>query len=182
MKRNNQLVIWLALAGLAVLVGMGCAGSRRLITSNGVHALQLGQALPEPGTARLRGHSIRDTFVEQGDYQWREVVVEYRKGRVYLEEDFYGSEHLSRVRVCTPELRTRTGLRVGMPVSELLAKASDWTLVPLPEYDLLDAYSRTMPRLHFIIDDPAIPKDRSWDEYKLEEVSPTAVIEMIVVF
>jgi hypothetical protein len=55
-------------------------------------------------------------------------------------------------------------------------------LVPLQEFNLMDLYSRTMPRIHFIVDDPAIPKNADWSEYKIEQLSPDAPIKIIVVF
>lgn len=182
MKRSNLLQFAAICIFASSLLAAGCAGKRNLITSNGVHALKIGETLPPTGEDRLRGHSIRDTFVEQGEYQWREVVMDYRKGRVYLEEDFYGSDQLARVRVYTPELHLRNGLHVGMAVSDLQAKAGDWTIVPYPDYNLIEAYSRTMPRIHFLIDDPATPKNGNWEDYKIEQLAPAAKIAMIVVF
>jgi hypothetical protein len=181
--RRKRTTGWAWMLGLLLAIALvGCAGGKKLITSNGVHALQIGDPMPAVGTDRLRGHSVRDTFVEQGDYQWREVVMDYRKGRVYLEEDFFGSDQLARVRIYTPELSLRNGLRVGMAVTDLQAQASDWTLIPMPDYDLIEAYSRTMPRIHFLIDDPAVSKTGSWEDYKIEQLAPTAKIAMIVVF
>jgi hypothetical protein len=182
MKGSNLgfVVMVAMLAGLVAL--SSCAGGKKLITSNGVHALQIGDPMPPLGIDRLRGHCVRDTFVDQGEYQWREIVMDYRKGRVYLEEDFFGSEHLSRVRIYTPELSLRNGLHVGMAVSDLQAKAQDWTLIPYPDYNLIEAYSRTMPRIHFLIDDPAVSKTGNWEDYKIEQLAPAAKIAMIVVF
>ncbi len=181
MKRNRFYPLTFIAMSTLLLSTVACSGSKKLITSGGVHALHIGDPMPPVGTDRLRGHAVRDTFVEQGDYQWREIVVSYRKGKVYLEEDFYGSEVLSRVRVYTPELSLRNGLHVGMAVSDLSAKATDWTLVPLPDYNLVDAYSRTMPRIHFLIDDPSISKTGSWEDYKMDQLAPTAKITAIVV-
>jgi hypothetical protein len=161
---------------------IGCAGGKKLITSTGIHKFKLGDQMPPTGIDHLRGRSARDTFELQGDYQWRQVVLEYRKGNVYLEEDFFGSDYISRVRIYTPELALRNGLRVGLAVSDLQTKASDWTIVPLPDFNLMDLYSRTMPRIHFLIDDPAVAKDKDWSEYKIEQLAPAAPIKGIVVF
>lgn len=166
---------------LALGACMGCGG-RKLITSSGIHALQLGDPMPAQGISRLRGHSARDTFELQGEYQWREVVLEYRKGNVYLEEDFFGSDQLARVRIYTPELALRNGLRVGMTVQDLQAKANDWTILPLPDYNLMDLYSRTMPRIHFLVDDPALAKDGEWTDYTLSQLAPLSPIKVIVIF
>jgi hypothetical protein len=178
---KNKIALFLV-GALAMLGAWSCAGKRNLITSNGIHVLKLGDPMPERGLDRFKGHPARDTFELQGEYQWRELVLEYRKGNVYLEEDFFGSDHLARVRIHTPELALRNGLRVGMLVKDLQAKASDWTLVPLPEYNLMDLYSRTMPRIHFLVDDPVIAKNADWSEYKIEQLAPEAPIKIIVVF
>lgn len=138
--------------------------------------------MPAPGEPRLKGHALRDTFVESGEFQWREAVLEYKKGNVYLEDDFYGSGHVNRIRIYTPELRLRNGLQVGMTVSELKAKANDWTVVPLADYQVLDLYSRIFPRIHFIVDDPAVPKDGSWEDYRIEQVNEQSKIVAIVLF
>lgn len=182
MKRSEYCHLATIVLVLCSLTMASCTGNRKLITSSGVYALKLGAAMPAPGIDRLHGHNVRDTFVEQGEFQWREVVMSYRNGNVYLEEDFYGSDQLSRVRVYTPELHTRNGLRVGMAVSDLTTKANDWILTPLPDHDLIDAYSRTMPRLHFLINDPAVSKTGNWEDYKIDQLAPDAKIAMIVVF
>jgi hypothetical protein len=180
MRKNSIVFIVL---GFLIGVGLvGCAGGKKLITSTGIHNFKLGDQMPPTGVDHLGGRSARDTFELQGEYQWRQVVLEYRKGNVYLEEDFFGSDYISRVRVYTPELALRNGLRVGMQVSDLQVKANDWTIVPLPDYNLIDLYSRTMPRIHFLIDDPAVAKDKDWSEYKIEQLAPAAPIKGIVVF
>lgn len=180
MKRIERLAFsfWL----IVVIALAGCGGSRNLITSSGIHAIKIGESMPPQGTERFGGHAARDSFELQGEYQWRELVLEYRKGNVYLEEDFFGSDHLARVRIHTPELALRNGLKVGMKVRDLQAKAQDWTLVPLPEYNLIDLYSRTMPRIHFLVDDPAVPKDGNWQDYQITQLTADAPIKMIVVF
>ncbi|MFN8393198.1 MAG: hypothetical protein U0176_00845 [Bacteroidia bacterium] len=177
MKRNSGLfLVWMALVALAAV---GCNG--RYIGSTGLHRMHLGDPLPAQGTPRLMGHAARDTFEQQGDYQWRSVVMEYRKGNVYVEEDFFGSDQVARIRVYTPELSLRNGLKVGMSVRDLSAKASDWTLVPMPDYKLIDLYSRTMPRIHFLVSDPAVTLTGEWSDYKIEQLNPEAAIHIIVV-
>jgi hypothetical protein len=182
MKKNKFHQWGLMAICFSLILAAGCVSNKKLITSNGVHALKIGDAMPPIGTERLRGHTVRDTFVEQGEFQWREIVMSYRKGNVYLEEDFFGSESLNRVRIYTPELYLRNGLRVGMAVSDLQSKANDWTLVPIADHNLIEAYSRTMPRIHFLINDPAIPKTGNWEDYQLSQLAPDAKIAMIVVF
>ena len=51
-----------------LLATVACSGSKKLITSSGVHVLHIGDPMPPVGIDRLRGHGVRDTFVEQGDY------------------------------------------------------------------------------------------------------------------
>jgi hypothetical protein len=176
--RKSSFALLILFSLLAM--GFGCA-SRKTITPNGVFALKMGEALPVEGTARLKGHAVRDTFVEDGDFQWRQVVMEYKKGNVYLEEDFFGSGSLARVRVYTPEFVVRGGLRVGKTAADLKAKASDWTIAPMPKFNLLDLYSRVFPHIHFVVDDPSVPQDKEWSEYKLDQIDPNAKIVAIVV-
>jgi hypothetical protein len=142
----------------------------------------MGERLPPPGTVRFGGHSARDTFEQQGDYRWRVLVMRFRKGNVYLEEDFYGSGHLARIRIQTPELALRNGLRVGMKVCDLSVRASDWTVVPMPDYSLVDLYSSTMPGIHFLVSDPNVPMDANRLGYSIQQLSPETLVRIIVVF
>ncbi len=159
----------------------GCATKRRMITTNGIHAMKLGEKLPAIGTPSLKGHALRDTFVDEGEFSWRQAVMEYKKGNVYIEEDFFGSGQVGRIRIYTPELSLRNGLRVGMAASDLKTKANDWTVIPMADYNVLDLYSRIFPRIHFIVDDPAVSKEGSWEEYNIDQVNDTAKIVAIVV-
>jgi hypothetical protein len=177
MRKHNWTIIGAML--LALTLAWGCQG-RKSIGNSGVHAARLGDPMPPQGQDRLRGHAIRDTFVQEGEYQWRQVVMDYKKGRVYIEEDVTGEATVSRIRIYTPELSMANGLKVGMTAGDLKAKTQDWTISGFPEYNLLDFYSRTYPRTHFIIDDPSVPKDLDWTEYKLENVKDNARIVAIV--
>lgn len=160
-----------------------CSGRKKVIRSNGIHALQLGDELPAPGTKSLKGISLRDTLIEDGEYQWRAALLEYKKGLVYLEEDFFRSEQLNRIRIETPELRLRNGLRVGMTVEDLRDKAEEWYISPMAKYKLFDFYSRMFPRVHFVIDDPnATEFDKEWEAYKVDTFSADARIVAIVVY
>jgi hypothetical protein len=138
--------------------------------------------MPPPGTGRFGGHCVRDTFELQGDYRWRVLLMRFRKGNVYLEEDFYGSSHLARIRIQTPELALRNGLRAEMKVCDLSARASDWTIVPIPDFSLVDLYSSTMPGIHFLVSDPNVPVDANLLGFSIQQLSPDAPIKIIVVF
>ena len=151
MRRNSIAFIVL---GFLFGVGLvGCAGGKKLITSTGIHKFKLGDQMPPTGIDHLGGRSARDTFELQGEYQWRQVVLEYRKGNVYLEEDFFGSDYISRVRVYD---RVDHAIRGGQPQAVVVEPHR--------------------------ADDPAVAKDKDWSEYKIEQLAPAAPIKGIVVF
>jgi hypothetical protein len=108
-------------------------------------------------------------------------MLEYRQGRVMLEEDFYGSDQLSRIRIETPELRMRNGLRVGLAVEDLMKKSGNWYIAPLQKHRLFDFYSRNFPGLHFLVDDPARDiSDPDYSSYTPDQFAPKARIVAIV--
>lgn len=171
---------WIPLVVLALF--SACVPASKTIRSDGLKAIRLGDELPAEGTPKLRKIALRDSMIEEGEYTWRAVLMEYREGLVYLEEDFYGSGELSRVRVETPELRLKNGLRVGDSVADLQSKSNKWYIVPLPEYRLFDFYSRTFPRLHFIVDDPARGmEEEDWKAFQIDQFAPGARIVAVVV-
>lgn len=180
MKGGKAALWWMVASALSCITG--CESGRHLITASGIHALRMGGKMPPPGTGRFGGHRARDTFELQGGYRWRVLVMRFRRGNVYLEEDFYGSGHLARIRIHTPELALRNGLRVGMKVCDLEARASDWTVVPMPDYSLVDLYSSTMPGIHFLVHDPNVPMDANRLGCSIQQLAPESPIRIIVVF
>ncbi|MEM7035762.1 MAG: hypothetical protein AAF570_02210 [Bacteroidota bacterium] len=170
------------MALLAMVVLVACAGRKKMIRSSGLHAIKLGDALPAPGTKALKGVALRDTLLEDGEYTWRASMMQYKNGPVYLEEDFYRSEQLNRIRIETPDLKLRNGLRVGKTVSDLVEVGGEWFVSPLPRFKLFDVYSRKFPRVHFLVDAPGNALDKDFEEYSLDQFDPGSKIVAIVVF
>jgi hypothetical protein len=164
-----------------MLLATSCVPRKKLIQARGLHFIHLGESMPPEGAERLKGFPLQDTTIEEGDYSWRAAVLQYRQGRVLLEEDFYGSDILSRIRVETPELRLKNGLRVGMTVEDLRKKSGAWFIAPLEKYRLFDFYTRSMPGLHFLVDDPARDMtDLDYSTYSPDQFAPGARIVAIV--
>jgi hypothetical protein len=159
----------------------GCASSK-VLQPDGLAYAKIGATMPEPGAFKVRGHAVRDTVFEDEKYTWRVAKVAYSQGVVYVEEDFYGSGKISRVRVETPQVKLANGLQTGQQVSALLAITSDWYISPMPKFGLFDVYSKLFPRTHFVVQAPGVPLDKSWDEYKLDQFPQEAQITMITVY
>ena len=187
MKKSNDLrLIRPAYFFLLLFVGIslvGCAGKKTMITSNGLHGIKLGDQLPAVGTESLKGVSLRDTLLEDKDYTWRAALMEYTDGLVYLEEDFSRGETLNRIRVETPELKLKNGLRVGKTVGDLQKIKGEWYINPLTDFEVFDFYTRLMPNIHFLVADAKTDmSDPDWKNYKMDMFDPEAQIVAIVIF
>ena len=181
MRSQKILSYTLLLAALFTLAN--CSGRKKLITNNGIHAIKLGDQVPPRGTEELKGISLRDTLLEDNDYQWRAALMEYKKGLVYLEEDFFGSEDLNRIRIETPELHLKNGLRVGKTVGDLREVQPSWYISAYPDFGVFEFYSRKFPQIHFLVATEQVSLDAEVvEEYKIEAFGETDPIVGIVVF
>ena len=165
MKRTEALPFFasfLICAGIFLGLLSGCSGSK-IIQPNGLSFIKLGHEMPVVGTKNIKGHSVKDSLCEENDFRWRAAILKYPHGRVYLEEDFFSSGILNRIRVATPDLKLKNGLAVGQTVAHLKATVEDWYISPLPEYKLFEFYSDLLPGLHFVVDEPG---------HTLENLSP----------
>lgn len=174
---NRLLILSLAM----VIALTGCT-SRRMISPTGLAYARIGGTMPAPGDFKVKGHAVRDTVFEDGRYEWRVAQVRYAEGMVYVEEDFYGSGKISRIRVETGQLRLRNGLQTGKTVAELSAISDDWYISPMPKYGLFDFYSRLFPRTHFVVDAPGVPTDKAWEDYRIQDFPVQSRIVMITVY
>lgn len=173
----------LAACLLAVAFLGSCAGKKTTIGRNGLHAIKLGDKLPEPGTESLKGIPLRDTLFEDSSYTWRAAMMEYKEGVVYLEQDFFGEDALNRIRIETPELKLKNGLRVGKTVADLKKINGPWFISPLTEYNVFDFYTQLFPSTHFLVSAPeADMSDPDWKNYSLETFQDDAKIVAIVLF
>lgn len=180
-KSNPRFPVFLSALMLASLLG-GCVPRKKVISPKGLHYIQLGAEMPPEGSGSFKGFPLQDTTEVDGEYSWRVAMLKYRQGKVLLEEDFYGSDVLSRIRIETPELRLRNGLRVGMTVEDLMKKSENWFIAPLQKYRLFDFYTRNLPGLHFLVDDPARDiSDPEYVNYSPDSFAPSARIVAIVV-
>jgi hypothetical protein len=183
MKRNEMS----RLLGLLLLLAAGlsaCGPGKKIIGANGLHAIHLGDEMPAYNVDAIKGIPITgDSIAEEGEFSWRVATLGYKKGPVYLESDFYGADNLNRIRIETPELKLRNGLRVGMNVRDLLQKTSNWYIAPLQKYGLFDFYCRKFPGMHFLVRDASRDmSDPNWESYSPDQFAPEARIVAIVVF
>ena len=188
MRKNNAPLPKAILLGLLLLLGsilLSSCGTRKnqLIGRYGLAYAQLGDEMPSPGLRSLKKYPAYDSLIDSEDFSWRVTCLEYKKGMVYLEEDFWGSEMINRIRITTPELHLKNGLRVGSTLRELLGSWEEWFIVPLPEFQLFDFYSRLYPRIHFLIPDPGVSLEKTdIEDYSPQEFNPEATVKWIVVF
>ncbi|MEM6269974.1 MAG: hypothetical protein AAF998_11090 [Bacteroidota bacterium] len=182
MKENEFLMTVLA-AVVLVLAVSGCGPGKNIIGANGIKGVRLGDEMPAYDVEKVAGIPVTgDSIAEEGEFTWRVATLGYKKGPVYLESDFYGAENLNRIRIETPELRLRNGLRVGMTVGDLTQKSSNWIISPLPKYKLFDFYSRRYPGTHFLVHDPGRSmEDPDWESYRPDQFATEAPIVAIVV-
>ena len=187
MKKRNKdgfrQVFGLSMALLLILTGLNsCSSTKNRINRRGLYSIKLGDKLPAVGVDKLEGVALRDTLFEDEDYTWRAAIMQYKNGIVYLEEDFGRSEILNRIRVETPELSLKNGLRVGNTVADLKRLKAKWYIAPLERFEVFDFYSALLPNIHFIVSDPSVKLTEHWENYSLENFKEEAGIVAIVIF
>lgn len=171
------------LLAVALLWLPSCSGSRSVITSKGLHGIELGGEMPAAGARRYKGYAMQDSLAEEAEFSWRVARLKVKGGAVYVESDFMDQEQVNRIRIESAELHLRNGLAVGKVVEDLRSAATDWAIVPLKAYRVFDFYSRKFPGVHFIVDDPAHPmEEEDWQKYQAADFSSTAKIAAIVVY
>ena len=171
---------------LLLLVGVGmvcflssCSGSKRL-RQNGLAQLTIGKPMLSTETQRWKRHLVRDTLFNEGGYTWRASILQYKDGKVYVEEDFLGQNQINRIRVESRELRLKKGQAVGMKLADLLVTGRDWQVVYLEAYQLLDIISLYQPSVHYLVRDPQFQVRSLSQPIHIDELSATAEITAIV--
>lgn len=159
----------------------GCA-AHKTITESGLRYAKIGAAMPAPGTFKAGGHAVRDTVFEDETYHWQVAAVKYPEGVVYVEEDFYGSGNIARIRVETPQLKLKNGMHTGQTVAELQAITPDWYISPMPKFKLFDFYSRLFPRVHFVVEAQNVPLDKNFEDYQISGFPVDAKVVMITIY
>ncbi|GAB4427464.1 MAG: hypothetical protein OHK0039_45810 [Bacteroidia bacterium] len=140
----------LLIAGMLLWLLPGCRATRQ-ITPSGLGFIQLGDAMPAPGRARLRGHDLRDTLFNEGGFVWRAAVMQYPGGKVYIEEDFVAQQRVNRIRIESSDLRYRKHIHTGMTLGELRGYYPEWQVVYLPAYGYWDLSALARPSIHYLL-------------------------------
>lgn len=180
----KKLLSILLILGTAALL-FSCSAKKMLIKSDGLHYIKFGEEIPPVGAKRIaKRYALRDSILEDEDTSWRASVVKHKEGLVYLEEDFYTKELLNRIRIETPELHLRNGLKVGDTLADLMATTNKWYVYPMKKFNLYEFSSPDLyPRIHFVVDDPTVPMtSENREDYPLEGFAPSAVVKMIVLY
>lgn len=181
MNKPESSLMGLILLALAAFTLNAC--SAKMISESGLKYARIGAEMPPVGTKNLKGHAVSDTLMEENEYSWRVSVVDYKEGKVFVEEDFFLKDVINRVRIETPELKLKNGLTVGNTVADLAKITDQWYIHPLPEYKVFDFYSQLLPRIHFIISQPGkMMEETDWEKYPISSFDQSAKISAIVVY
>lgn len=138
--------------------------------------------MPEESIKRLGGKSLRDTLFDQSGYSWRAKILDYKDGKVYVEEDFWGQNQVNRIRIESQALQAKSGISVGMSVGDLKQISDKWEALFLADYDLLDLILPQQPSIHYLVRETN-PPNRSSSEAPIliEEIPSESLIVAIVV-
>ena len=128
----------------------------------------------------IPGVADRDTTFNDHEYSWRGLVLQYPMGKVYIEEDFEGMGTINRIRIETPELKLKNGIKTGDTVKQLRAASAKWTITALADYKLFDFYSTAFPQIHFLVSEPVLTLNLM--EYKIGMFDTEDPVVGIVVF
>ena len=165
------------------MVVLFTACSSRVVRPSGLSYAKVGSPMPKVGVKKIKGHAVRDSIFEDEDFSWRVAILNYSKGKVFLEQDFNGAERINRIRIETPELKTQQGITVGQTIADLNAITGSWYVHPLPKFNVFDFYSELMPRVHFVVSEPGRDmSDLDWEKYPISSFKPESKIVSIVVF
>lgn len=146
---HRLALLTLALA-LPLLFLQSCAGPS-VMRKDGLSYIQLGDSMPAGHVSDLDGHSLTETMMEQHGYTWRVCTLAYETGQVLLESDFEGHTRVNRIRVETPEVKVKGGLKVGDQLADMLQKTRNWYARPYVEYELMEVTSTKFPRKIFLV-------------------------------
>lgn len=159
-----------------------CTGSK-VIKEAGLSYAKIGSDMPEVGMKKIKGHPVRDTMIHENDYSWRVAMLDYPNGQVWLEGDFFEKETLNRIHIQTSDLKTKSGIRVGDTVGDLLEITGSWYVNPMPRFQKFDFYSELIPRIHFVVDEPGLDMSKEgWENYPIANFNKSAKIVGIVVY
>ncbi len=170
----SRLGIYLCLLG-----AVACQQHREL-APNGLRFIQVGDEMIPPDQGKIKGKYLRDTLFQEEAYRWRAAILDYPTGKVYIEEDFYGQNRVSRIRVEAEQLMFRKQIYPGMSLGELKKLPWKWGVTYLESYQVWDLNSMAFPKLHLLIsvDSSLVAESPILDS--LEQLSDQATIKALV--
>jgi hypothetical protein len=165
---------------LITMLLCSCKAPENLITSRGIPFYNLGEPFSGAGVILSAYGEVRDTVFQEGDYTWNAVIVPQEQGRIIIEDDFESSGTVNRIRVETPDLQLRRGIRVGDPITKLQRISGKWFVNYYPEIRTYSLYNRKFPNTHFLVGDPVF-KPGSMPMDHIANISLSARIRAIVI-
>ena len=143
---------------IAPLLFFGCGGAKK-ISGGGLKYVNIGDVMPPEGLNQIKGHAVRDTIFNEDGYIWRALILKYKTGKVYVEEDFFNQNLVNRIRIETPDLVSRKSITIGMNFGELKTLGDDWDVNYLESYGFFDVASIDYPSIHYLIKSNINTKD-----------------------
>lgn len=180
--RRSTFPVWVWLPALVAGLWLSSCGSNSRIYPNGLKKVRLGDPMIPYGTEKVMGVWVRDTTVQEGDYEWPVAILDYEDGDVFVEGDFHTGESIHRIRIESAKLKLKDGLHVGSTVAELQKKHPGWKIGAFPKYGLFEFFTPAMPNIHLLVKDPSISLDLDSEEYHISKFDPEAKVHTIVVF
>ena len=129
---------------------LGCQAHKELVP-NGLKFVQVGDPMIPVNKYKLKGKYLRDTVFQAEEYTWRASILDYPTGKVYIEEDFYGQNLVSRIRVEASQLMFRQEIYAGMSLEELKSLPWKWEIFYLENYQVWDLSSDAFAGLHLLV-------------------------------
>ena len=111
---------------LTTLAATGAAQAAFVLDSNALGQIKV--CAPLASVVRIFPQA-RDTLVDgEGDTRWPAKIANLDRATwVFLESSWADTTHVWRISTNSPRFRTRRGYRVGMRLSELIAKGEHFT-------------------------------------------------------
>lgn len=138
--------------------------------------------MPRLGRTELEGFPLTESTVHENGYAWRVCTLGYPGGMVFVESDFTSQKMVNRIRVETPDLKVKGGLRVGQQLHELIDKTNSWKARPFPAYRLIEMTSPKYPRMVFLLNEKGFDYSQEVEQVELSELSGTSKLVGIVVW
>jgi hypothetical protein len=170
-----------------------CPDELEVICEDGLALVPLGGFVAEVQREDLAAKQVQDSLESGNGFEWISRTLHFDQGRIVVEGEFIDDRYsndtllsesrINRVRIESPRFRTVRGIRVGSPVSALLAAHPEgkFQVDPLPSYQ---AFQVRLPGSHiyYLVGDlEGEASEKSLAEYTLATLPPDAPIIAIVV-